>query len=115
MASKQSTADFLVDQLAAAGDMRSRRMFGEYALYCNDKVVAFICDDRLFVKPTVAGRQFLGDVTEAPAYPGSKMYFLIEEDKWEDRDFLSELIVKTAGEVKEKKSKAKVPKIKRKK
>ena len=97
MATAQSTADFLLDQLSGAGRMRSRKMFGEYALYLEDKVVAFVCDDRLYVKPTDAGRAFIGEVTEAPAYPGSKMYFLIEEDRWEDRDWLTQLIVTTAG------------------
>lgn len=30
-------------------------MFGEYAIYSNGKVAALVCDDRLFVKPTLAG------------------------------------------------------------
>lgn len=99
MASKQATVDFIADQIANAGVITSRKMFGEYALYCDTKVVAFICDDQLFVKPTTAGRKFIGDVTEAPAYPGSKMYFLIEGDMWDDREWLSELIQQTADEL----------------
>ncbi|MFA9288966.1 MAG: TfoX/Sxy family protein [Weeksellaceae bacterium] len=99
MASSQSTVDYIVDQIQAAGIIRSRKMFGEYALYCDDKVVAFICDDKLFVKPTEAAREYIGDVTEAPAYPGSKMYFLISEDKWDDHRWLSELIKVSAAEL----------------
>lgn len=52
MASTQRTVDYLLEQLAGAGDVSTRKMFGEYALYCEGKVVAFICDDRLFIKPT---------------------------------------------------------------
>lgn len=99
MATKQSTADFLVDQLAAAGDSKARKMFGEYALYCDGKVVALICEDRLYVKPTAPGKDFIGTVTEAPPYPGAKDYFLIEEDKWEDREWLCELITLTTQAV----------------
>jgi TfoX/Sxy family transcriptional regulator of competence genes len=97
--------EFLLDQLVGAGDITSKKMFGEYALYCDKKVVAFICDDRLYVKPTDAGRIFLGEPTEAPAYPGSKMYFLIDEDRWEDREWLTELITVTAAAVPEPKKK----------
>lgn len=99
MSSKQSTIDYLLEQLTSAGDVRARKMFGEYALYCNEKVVAFVCDDQLFVKPTDAGRNFIENVEEAPAYPGSKMYFLITGDYWEDKDWLTELIQKTADEL----------------
>lgn len=72
-------------------------MFGEYALYCDEKVVALICDDKLFVKPTDAGRAFAGNLEEAPAYPGSKLFLLVEEDRWEHRGWMTELIRITAA------------------
>jgi DNA transformation protein len=99
MATKQSTVDFITEQIAEAGDIRSRKMFGEYAIYCNDKVVAFVCDDKLFVKPTHAGRTFIETVDEQEAYPGSKMYFHISGDLWDDHQWLTELITKTAEEL----------------
>ncbi len=95
MASTQSTVDFLVDQLADAGTVTTRRMFGEYALYLNGKVIALICDDALFFKPTEAGREFMGEVEEAPPYPGAKMYFLIDEARWDDRGWMTELAMRT--------------------
>ena len=105
MATKQSTADFLVDQMSLAGEVRSRKMFGEYAIYCDDKVVALVCDEQLFVKPTIAGKNFIGDVTEAPPYPRAKPHFRIDGDRWEDREWLSSLIAKTAAELPEPKRK----------
>lgn len=99
MPTNQSTADFLADQVAAAGLITTKKMFGEYALYCDGKVVAFICDDQLFVKPTEEGRSFIGEVEEAPAYPGSKMYFRIDEAKWEDREWMARLMRVTADAV----------------
>jgi DNA transformation protein len=99
MASKQATVDFITEQIAEAGNIRSRKMFGEFAIYCNEKVVAFVCDDQLFVKPTHAGRTFLETIDERPAYPGSKLYFYISGDLWEDHQWLTELISKTAGEL----------------
>lgn len=99
MSSQQGTIDFLMEQTASAGTMRFHKMFGEYALYCDDKVVAFVCDDQLFVKPTVAGRAYIGKPEEKPAYPGSKNYFFISGERWDDSEWLTQLIVQTAGEL----------------
>ena len=65
MASKRTTVDFLLDQMAEAGAMSARRMFGEYGLYCDGTLVALVCDDQLFLKPTAAGRALVGTVVEA--------------------------------------------------
>lgn len=95
MASDQSFVDFIVDQIENAGIIAYKKMFGEYALYSDGKVVALICDNQLFIKPTEEGRKFIGEVVEAPAYPGAKMSFLIE-DTFEDREWISELVRITA-------------------
>jgi TfoX/Sxy family transcriptional regulator of competence genes len=109
MASKQSTVDFVLEQMQSAGAVRAHKMFGEYAIYCNDKVVALVCNDQLFVKPTVAGKNFIGTVTEGPPYPGAKACFLISGDQWEDREWLSQLIKLTALELPVPKPKKKSP------
>lgn len=110
MASQQSTVDFIVDQISEAGDVSARKMFGEYGLYCNGKMVASVCDDQLFVKPTAGGRSLLKTVTEASPYPGAKPCFLISAEILEDREALTELIKVTTKElplpVKKKKNSA---------
>lgn len=99
MATKQSTIDYLLEQLQAIPMIRVRKMFGEYALYCNEKVVAFVCDDQLYIKPTAIGRKLIIELEEAPPYPGAKNYFLISADLWEDTSYLQELITATAEEL----------------
>jgi TfoX/Sxy family transcriptional regulator of competence genes len=98
MASDLSFVEYIVDQIENAGEIRYRKMFGEYAVYCNEKVTALICDNQLFIKPTEAGRAFIGNVIEAPPYPGAKNSFLIE-DKMDDREWLSQLVRITAKEL----------------
>ena len=110
MSTQQKTVDYILEQSAAAGTMTAKKMFGEYGLYCDGKVMAFMTDDQLFVKPTEAGRAYLGEVTEAEAYPGSKMYFLIDGDRWDDAEWLAGLFKATADALpmpKPKKAKAK--------
>jgi TfoX/Sxy family transcriptional regulator of competence genes len=98
MASDQSFVDFVVEQITGAGHIESKKMFGEYAVYCNSKVVALICDNQLFIKPTVSGRTFIGNVIEAPPYHGAKPSFLIEEGL-DDSEWLTKLIKITADEL----------------
>jgi len=106
MASALSFVEFIVDQIDSVEQISFKKMFGEYALYSNNKVVALICNDQVFVKQTEGGRAFIGDVVEAPAYKGAKPSFLIE-DKFEDREWISELLRITAKELPEPKPKKK--------
>lgn len=95
MASSQKIVDFITDQIARAGQIRYRKMFGEYAIYCRDKVVALVCDDKLFVKNTAAGREYIINPQEELPYPGAKPYFLIDEERWDDHEWLSGLVLVT--------------------
>ena len=81
-------------------------MFGEYGVYANGKMFGLICDNKLFIKPTTSGRDFIKNVLEVPPYPGAKPSFLIEE-KIEDSDWLSELVSITVKELPEPKPKRK--------
>jgi TfoX/Sxy family transcriptional regulator of competence genes len=109
MASDQEFVDYLVEQISDAGMITRRKMFGEYAIYCDGKVVALVCDNRLFIKPTEDGRVYIGNVVEAAPYPGAKPSFLIE-DAFEDAEWISELVKITAHQLpppKPKRSKTK--------
>jgi TfoX/Sxy family transcriptional regulator of competence genes len=106
MASDKSFVDFIVDQIGNAGQITYKKMFGEYAVYCEGKMVALVCDNKLFVKPTEAGRAFIGNITEAPPYTGAKVSFLID-DRVEDREWISNLIRITFEKLPEQKIKNK--------
>jgi len=104
MASDPELIQFIVDQMRDAGPVTFRKMFGEYAIYCQDKVVALVCDNQLFVKPTEPGRQYIGPVVESQPYPGAKPHFLIE-DQLEDREWITRLIYITTQALPEAKPK----------
>lgn len=99
MASNPKTVDYIVEQMARAGAVSARKMFGEYAVYCDDKMVALICDDQLFMKPTTAGRAHIGAVAERPPYKGAKPYYWISGDLWDEGDWLTELVRVSAAEL----------------
>jgi TfoX/Sxy family transcriptional regulator of competence genes len=71
-------------------------MFGEYALYCDNKVVGLVCDDTLYIKITEVGKEFVGTkYQEGYAYPSAKVSMRIDGDLIEDRGWLSQLITIT--------------------
>ena len=96
MSTTQSTIDYILDQTSTAGAMSARKMFGEYGLYCNDKLVGLICDDTLFLKITSQGKDYVGShYAEGAPYQGAKPSMLIDAALLEDQDWLSELVAIT--------------------
>jgi TfoX/Sxy family transcriptional regulator of competence genes len=92
MATGKDTMAYIEEQLAGL-PIRTRPMFGEYGVYCDDKVVGFVCDDTFFIKP--AGIELPGTYL-APAYPGSKDYNAVPRELLDDADWLQNAIRATA-------------------
>jgi TfoX/Sxy family transcriptional regulator of competence genes len=71
MSTSAVTVEHILDSLSDL-PLSARKMFGEYAVYLEGKVVALVCDDRLFVKPMPGAAAHLKHVAMAPPYPGAK-------------------------------------------
>ncbi|TGV06148.1 TfoX family protein [Alcaligenaceae bacterium 429] len=99
MATSAEIIDFLLDQLSSVNQLSTRRMFGEYCVYVSGKPVGFVCDDQLYMKITPAGRHVAPQLEEGFPYPGAKPYLLVTADRWEDRDWLIELVLATYGDL----------------
>ncbi len=86
---------YLHDQIGLGPALSSRRMFGEYALYLDGKVVGLVCDRQLFLKPTDAVRALWPEPVTAFPFPGAKPWLLA--DAWLDEpDMLRRLLRVTA-------------------
>ena len=99
MSTRQSTVDFILEQIEQAGVVSARKMFGEFALYCDGRVVALVCDDQLYVKPKLAGQAFIVHVVHGNPYPGARPYFFISGDQWDEPGWLAQLIRVSAAEL----------------
>ena len=104
MASSSDTVQYIVDQVGLGRRLSSKKMFGEFVLYLDEKIVALVCDDQFFLKPTDQAKAFLGKVRLAPPYPGAKDYFLLT-DELDDPDRLKEAVLVTAKALPEPKPK----------
>ena len=99
MPTQQRTIDFLLEQATCAGAVAAKPMFGEYGVYVDGKMIGSVCDDQLFVKPTVSARAHAEQVSDAPPYPGAKPQMLIAADRWDDAAWFGELLRVTAAEL----------------
>ena len=50
MGTSESYIGFVCEKLERFGNIRSRKMFGEYMVYLNDKPILTVCDNTVFVK-----------------------------------------------------------------
>ncbi len=91
------TIAYILDQLRGAGDVRARKMFGEYGVYCDGRMVGVVCAGQLFIKPTVDGEAAEPALERASAYAGAKPSMLVPPDLLEDVDRLAALVRATAA------------------
>ena len=85
--------NFINEFLDGLLEVRVYPMMGEYVLYCREKVVGSICDNRLFIKVTPVSQKLLNDFPMAPPYLGAKPCFLVETA---DKAFLQNLLFAVA-------------------
>jgi TfoX/Sxy family transcriptional regulator of competence genes len=91
MATDPGTVDFLLGQMEGAGAVTARRMFGEYGIYLDGKMVASVCDDRLFLRDLPEVRALLSAPQLAPPYPSAKPQLVIE-DELDDAEAVAALL-----------------------
>lgn len=98
MACTTDFIDFVCDALSPLGEVRSRKMMGDYVIYVNDKCVITACDNTAFVKklPCIAG--LMADAETGNPYPGAKEAYILDfqyrqkaleviETLWEELSF----------------------------
>ena len=101
MASSAEYVRVIAGQLNEAGEIKYRKMFGEYGIYCDGIYFGAVCDNRFLIKPTQASQELLSDAQMEPPYDGGKPMVLIEE--LEDKGFLAKLVRETCAQLPKKK------------
>ena len=107
MATDRSFVEYVGEQSGLDERITFKRMFGEYGIYIDGKVVAFTCDNSLFVKAADATHALTANLPRRPPYPGAKPYPVADE-LLDDSEQLHALLVATADAM--PKPKAKKPK-----
>lgn len=93
MASDAQAVERWLALIGGAGRIRARKMFGEYAVYCEDKVVGLICDNALFIRYTSEAEALCGPLLLETPYEGAKPHIRVDGM---DTGLLTALVRRTA-------------------
>ena len=90
MATSKEYMDYILDQLSGVEGITHRKMMEEYILYIHGRIAAYVCDDRLLVKPVAVAKRLLPDAPMEAPYPGAKEMLLVEDT--DDRVLMERLL-----------------------
>ena len=107
MATTNETAQFILGKLRHPDRFTARRMFGEFGLYADGKMVALICDDRLYIKIAAASAELEHLCEKGEPYPRAKPHYLIDEGQLSTFPNLPAILLALAETLPEKKTKTK--------
>ncbi len=105
MATSKEHIKYILDQLSELENITHKQMMGEYIIYFNGKIAAYVCDNRLLVKPLRSVAELIPNAVYEPPYDGADDMVLIENI--DDRDFLRELFLAMEPELPEPKKRRK--------
>jgi TfoX/Sxy family transcriptional regulator of competence genes len=103
MATQRATIDFLLEKLREPRRFSARAMFGEYALYAEGRVVALVCDDRLYVKILPASQALESICEQGHPYLGAKLHYIVEEGQFTSLPNLASILFALAESLPAKK------------
>ena len=89
MATSREYLGFVLEQLSGLEEITYRQMMGEYIIYYRGRIAAYVCDNRLLVKPVDSARKKMPDAVYEPPYEGAKEMLLV--DRTDEREFLEAL------------------------
>lgn len=69
--------DSLCEALAPLGEVRARKMMGEYVVYVNGKCVITACDNNVFVKKLPCIADMMADAETGSPYPGAREAYIL--------------------------------------
>lgn len=89
MATTKEFIEFVYEQIYGVGEVRYKKMFGEYMMYVNDKPTLLVCDDTVYVKIHESILEKMQEAETGFPYKGAKEYYILDID---DKDFCKEII-----------------------
>lgn len=78
MACNPEFIDFICSSLTPLGEVRSRKMMGDYVIYVNEKCVITACDNNAFVKKLDCIESLMRVAETGYAYEGAKEGYILD-------------------------------------
>lgn len=89
MATNIDYIEYVCDQLKKIGEIRYKKMFGEYMVYVNNKPLITVCNNISYVKEKEEIASLMNKASKGFPYEGAKEHYILDID---DADFACEVI-----------------------
>ena len=88
--------EYVCDQVSSAGQVRYKKLFGEFIVYINGRPVFTVCDNTVYVKKIPEMSELLNGAQLGCPYDGAKVHYILDIDNAElalaAADILKEVI-----------------------
>lgn len=78
MSTTQDYMEYVCEQIRGTGDIRYKKMFGEYMAYVNDKPVLLICDNTVYVKKLACIADLMSNAEVGIPYTNASEYYILD-------------------------------------
>lgn len=80
MASTTEYIEDLCQKLAPVGVVRSRKMFGDYVIYIDEKPAITVGDNQAYIKMLPELETLMAETETGCPYPGAKLHYILDTD-----------------------------------
>lgn len=95
MATSADYIEFVSEHLNKFGEIRTRKMFGEYMVYYKERPILIVCDNTVFVKKLPELTEMMKDAECGFPYEGAKESYILDIEN----DGLLDKIIPILGEI----------------
>lgn len=78
MATTQDYIEYVCEQVSGIGDIRYKKMFGEYMVYLNNKPIMIVCDNTTYVKQLDVIQELMQKADRGFPYKGAKEHYVLD-------------------------------------
>ena len=78
MATSIDFMNYICDQINGVGEIRYRKMFGEYLIYVNEKPLIVVCDNTAFIKKIDCIKELMEGAETGFPYQGAKEHYILD-------------------------------------
>lgn len=89
MSTQVDYIEYVCEQIRSTGEIRYRKMFGEYMIYLNDKPLFLVCDNTVYVKMFDQLKDLMDDSAKGYPYNGARLHYILDID---NRDLCEQVV-----------------------
>lgn len=105
MACSLEYIDFICMQLEGIGIIRTRKMFGDWCVYVDEKPIILACDNQCYIKIHPVIEHLMTDSLKGYPYEGAKEHYILDIEHAEDAKEIIKILVQVLPYPKPKKKK----------